>query len=655
MLIALLILLPMAGGIAAGLLGRRNRRSVSRRVTAVTLGVELALSLGLLTRVGESWTLPLCGRGISFSVTGLQAVLAVLAALLWAVSGLESREELLGDHHAWRYDLFLLLTLGAIEGVFLSGDLYTTLVFFEVMSFTSFVWVIHTGTEPAKRAAGSYLTYAVAGGLVSLMGLFLLDTALGTLSFAELPTAVAAYAGNKSLIYAAGGLSMATFAAKVCMWPLHTWLPGSYTQAPAPATALLSGIVTKAGIFGIFAITGKIFLGDAAWGRVLLLLAVVTMLWGGFMALCQTNLKTLLAYSSMSQIGFMLTGIAMQALLGEEGGMAAWGSVLHLTNHAWIKLILFLAAGLLFRTVGSLELDDLRGFGRKKPQLLVIFLCPALGVMGVPLFNGYISKTLLHESIVEYIGLLEGAGQSAGLYHAAEWLFLIAGGMTVAYMTKLLVCLFWEKNESAAAQREFDRTPVNASPLVLTVLTVCALLCPVLGLTPHFTMEGIARFAQDFFSGEGPGEAVAYFSLTNLKGAAISLVIGAALYFAFVRTLVRRKTGMGVQYRNPWPAALSLEDGLYRPLLMVWLPFVGAVLARFGASIFSWLVAAGNRLLFFRASPTVTPAEDERFAKYDPDPQGRRGISGTLAFGLALFGLGYMAMMIYILVRLALG
>lgn len=655
MLIALLILVPLAGGVAAGALGRQKRQSLSRRVTVIALAVELALSLGLLTQVGAQFDLPLCGRGISFAVTGLQASLSVLAALLWMVSGLESREGLMGDHHAWRYDLFLLLTLGAIQGVFLSGDLYTTLIFFEVMSFTSFVWVIHTGTEEAKKAAGSYLTYAVAGGLVSLMGLFLLDTALGTLSFAQLPAAVAAYEGSRALLYAAGGLSMATFAAKVCMWPLHTWLPGSYTQAPAPATALLSGIVTKAGIFGIFAITDTLFLGDQGWGKALLFFAVMTMLWGGFMALCQTNLKTLLAYSSMSQIGFILTGTAMQALLGEEGGMAVWGSVLHLVNHAWIKLVLFLAAGLLYWTVGSLELDDLRGFGRKKPQLLAIVLCPALGVMGIPLFNGYLSKTLLHESIVEYIGLLEAAGQPAGRYHAVEWLFLIAGGMTVAYMTKVLVCLFWEKNGSETAQEEFDRTPLNASPLMRTVLTVCAALCPVLGLTPHFTMEGIARFAQDFFPAGGPGETVAYFSLANLKGAVISIAIGALLYFAFVRTLVRRKTALGIQYRSPWPAALSLEERLYRPLLMVWLPFVGAILARFAASIFTWLVAAGNKLLFFRATPVVTPKEDDQFAKYDPDPQGRRGTSGSLAFGLTLFGLGYMAMMIYILVRLAVG
>lgn len=655
MYVLLLILLPMAGGLAAGILGRKER-SLGHRITIITLAVELVLSLALIPLRGTSLVLEqFCGLGLTFTTEGLQIMLAVLAALLWMVSGIASREGLEADHNAWRYNLFLLLTLGAIQGVFLSGDLFTTLVFFEVMSFTSFVLVLHREDEAAKKAAGSYLTYAVLGGLVSLMGLFLLYVQLGTLSFARLPEAVAAYEGSRTALYAAGGLAMATFAAKVCMWPVHTWLPGSYTEAPASATALLSGIITKAGIFGIFGITAKIFLYDAAWGNVVLLFGVATMLWGGFMALCQTNLKTILAYSSMSQIGFILVGIGMQGLLGEENALAVWGSVLHLTNHAWIKLILFLAAGLLFRSLGSLELDDLRGFGRKKPQLLFIFLMPALGVMGVPIWNGYLSKTLIHESIVEYIEVLEAAGQPAGLYQVIEWLFLIAGGMTVAYMTKILICLFAERNDRAEVQAEYDRAPVNASPLLMTVLTVCAAVCPVLGLTPHLTMEGIARYCQGFFQSAGVAETIQYFSLTNLKGAVISIVIGAALYFAFVRTLVRRRTAENVTYQNPWPAVLSLEEGLYRPLLMVWLPFLGAVCARFAASLFEWLVKGMNKLLFFRATPTVTPNEDEKFANYDPNPQGRRGNIGTLAFGLTLFGLGYMVMMIYLLVRLFLG
>ena len=614
MLLLTLILLPFVGGAAVGVLSRKNS-SLSRRVTLLALAGELALSLLLLLRMGTALAFGgLCGIGLTFSAAGLQVLLSILASLLWLVSGFVSYETMAEDRHAVRYELFLLLTLGAIQGVFLSGDLYTTLVFFEVMSFTSLFWVFHSGTEKAKRAAGSYLAYAVIGGLVSLMGLFLLSTMLGTLRFDDLPEAVAAYEGSKAALYTAGGLSMATFAAKVCM-------------------------------FGIMGITAKIFLGDAQWGKVLLVFAAATMLWGGFMALCQTNLKKVLAYSSMSQIGFILTGIAVQALLGEKGGMAAWGSVLHLTNHALIKLVLFLAAGLLFSSVGSLELEDLRGFGRNKPVLLVIFLCPALAVMGIPLFSGYISKTLIHESIVEYIGILESAGQSAVFFHVIEWLFLIAGGMTVGYMTKLLVCLFAERDEKHEAQS------LKASPAVQGILAACAVLLPILGLTPHLTMEGIARFAQDFLRSEGPEETVHYFSLGNLKGAAISIAIGAVLYFGFVRTAVRRKEGAAVAYRNPWPAALDLENGLYRPLLMVWLPFAGAVAARFAASLFEWLTALVNKVLFFRFDPIVHPKEDEKFANYDPKPQGRRGNTGTLAFGLTLFGIGYMVVMIYLLLR----
>ena len=112
--------------------------------------------------------------------------------------------------------------------------------------------------------------------------------------------------------------------------------------------------------------------------------------------------------------------------------------------------------------------------------------------------------------------------------------------------------------------------------------------------------------------------------------------------------MVRRRDST---YRNPWPKVLSLEDSFYRPLLMVWLPFLGAVCARLAASLFEWLTKLVNKLLFFRFNPIVTPPENHRFANYDPHPKGRRGNLGTLNFGLTLFGLGYVAVMLYLLVR----
>lgn len=650
MYLLLLILLPVIGGIASGVMGLKKHPAFGRAAVG-TLIAELALTVALIPQNGLSLSLPgICGLGLNFQLTGLQITLSLLAAILWAVSGLSSQEEMEASPKGWRYNLFLLLTLGAIQGVFLSADLYTTLVFFEIMSFTSFVLVMHNEDAPAMKAAGSYLTYAVIGGLVSLLGLFMLWNMLGTLRYDELTAAASAYHGSKAHLYWAGGFALVTFAAKICMFPLHTWLPGAYREAPAPATALLSGIITKAGMFGVLAICAKLFFHDAAFGQVLLVFALVTMLWGGFQALCQSNLKTTLAYSSMSQIGFILVGVSMAMILGEENGIAVWGSILHLVNHAWVKLVLFLFAGLIFASVRKLELSEIQGFGRSKKQLMFIFLMPALGVMGIPFWNGYISKTLLHESIVEYIHHLEQLGESTLFYNCAEWLFLLSGGMTVAYMAKLFVCIFIEKNHDPAVQKKFDETPARVSPLVITVLTVCAALCPVLGLTPYITLEGIAAVCQDFFASEGVAHAVEYFSWANLKGGVISVAFGVILYFAFVRTLVRRKAGEGSLYKNPWPAVLSLEDSLYRPVLMVALPFAGAVIARFGASLFEWLVKLCNQILFFRNKGVVTPGEDETFARYDPAPQGRRGNTGTLAFGLTLFALGYMLVMAYLLI-----
>ncbi|MGM9593570.1 MAG: complex I subunit 5 family protein, partial [Candidatus Onthomonas sp.] len=475
--------------------------------------------------------------------------------------------------------------------------------------------------------------------------LFLLWNLLGTLRFAELPASAAAYTGSPAALYAAGGLALVTFAAKVCMFPLHTWLPGSYAEAPAPATALLSSIITKAGIFGIFGLTAKLFFRDAGWGNSILLFGIVTALVGGTLALFNTNLKKTIAYSSMSQIGFILVSTGMIALLGEENGLAVWGSILHLTNHSLIKLVLLLAAGVVVYHVGELDYNAIRGFGRGKPALAFAFLMPALGVMGVPLWNGYISKTMIHEAIVEYIELLEETGRAAGLYHAVEWLFLIAGGMTVCYMTKLFICIFVERNTDAALQQRYDGLNGRyLSRLWFVLLDGCALLFPLLGMTAPVTIERIAAYTQDFL-GSGVENTLHYFSCENLKGGCISILIGAALYLAFVRTVVRTKSG----YRNRWPAWLDLEERVYKPLLFQALPLAGALCARFAGSLFEWFTALCNRILFFRCDPIVHPPEDDYFARYRAEDPGVRGYRGRIAYGLVLFGAGFVAVICFLL------
>ena len=639
----LLVLLPMAAGGAA--YGLKKWAWPISTAAAVT---ELLLSLRLLGFQGAQLTLPgICCLGLNFSVTGLQTWLCILAAFLWLISTLYAGDYLSHDHNPPRFYLFLLLTEGAILGVFLSADLFTTLVCFETMSFVSWPMVLHEENDEALSAGNSYLAYAVVGGMVSLMGLFLLWNLLGTLRYDELTAAAAAFTGSKDLLFLAGVLSLVTFAAKAAMFPLYTWLPTAHPVAPAPASALLSGIITKSGIFGIFGLTAKLFYGSFVWGRMILLLGIATAVVGGFQALCNTGLKKTIAYSSMSQIGFILVGIGTMCLLGEENRMAAWGSILYLTNHGLVKSILMLLAGVVVHHVGVQDYDTVQGFGRGKPALAFSFAFAALGLMGFPGWNGYISKTLIHEALVEYMEELELLNQSVGLYKAVEWLFLIAGGMTAAYMVKLFVLLFVQENQNPGIQRRYDALNGHyASPLWVAVLDGSALLAFVLGALPHFTQDRIATLAQDYFCEPGALQ-VHYFSLGNLKGALISLTIGVLLYRFFVWGVVVTNKG----YRNPWPQSWDLEKRVYVPLLTKVLPFFGALCARLAASVFEWCVTLVNKLLFFRYDRYVHPEEDNYFARYKSDDPGVRGFRSQIAYALALFSAGFVCVVAYLLLR----
>ncbi|MFI3168765.1 MAG: complex I subunit 5 family protein [Faecalibacterium sp.] len=590
------------------------------------------------------------GLGLSFMLDGLRLILCVLTSFCWLIVAVFTPEALKDYPHKSRFLLFMLITESATLGVFLSADLFTTLVCFEIMSIASWVMVAHEESPKTKYAADSYLAFAVLGGLATLMGLFLLYNALGTLTIAELATAAAAY-DNKALLYVAGGLTMVGFAAKAGMFPFHTWMPTAYVATPAPGTALLSAILSKAGLFGILALSTQLFMHDADFGMVIVTFGLITMVLGGVLGVFSVNLKRTLACSSMSQIGFILVGIGMQCILGEEGTLAIWGVILHICNHSLFKLCLFLCAGVIFANLKEFDLNKIRGYGRGKWVLMYTFGMAAIGIGGVPLWSGYISKTLLHESIVEGIAHLAAHGEATLFLECSEWIFLISGGLTVAYMAKLFVCVFLEKNQDPALQAQYDaQNGMYINKVSAAALVLIGSISPILGLTPHLSMEGIAALANDFTGSENPAHAVEYFALHILKGGAISLGIGALIYFVVVRKLFLQK---GV-YRDLWPSKLNLEDGLYRPLLLRWLPFVGALCARLCASIFEWLRAACCKVLFWDDHDgVVTPAEDTRFTIYEQLPTGIRGFSGSLAFSLMMFGFGMVAILLYLVFQYA--
>ena len=642
-LLLFLILFPILASVWVFPLRRRDRRYRNWLIQIVP-AVELAAALLLLACPSVSLELPgMCGVGLSFRAGSLGSLLALVSAFLWAATGLNCPHYFASADGCNRFYLFWLMTLGALMGVFLAADLFTLFVFFEMMSFTSYVWVAQNETPEAVRAGQTYLAVAVIGGMALLAGLILLRTLLGTLTLAELPAAVSALpAERRSALYIAGGLALAGFGAKAGMFPLHIWLPKAHPVAPAPASALLSGILTKSGVFGVLILSRYLFWAEIPWNGVVLALGVVTMVLGAVLALFSIDLKRTLACSSMSQIGFILVGTAMQGFLTGENALAAWGTVLHMLNHSLIKLVLFVAAGVIYVGTHSLDLNDIRGWGRNRPVLKALFFIGAASIAGVPGFSGYVSKTLIHESIVEYIHLLEHAGMDTGLFPAVERMFLFAGGLTAAYMTKLFVAIF--VSTRAAGQRPALQSYLSRGTLTALACGAAPLL--LLGLMPNLTMEPLAQWAGTFLMADA-GHSVHYFSWVNLQGALISLGIGAAVYLLVVRLLLMEQRPEGMAYLDRWPRKLDLENLVYRPALSA-LTFAGALCARVAASLGDWIVLLGERILFTKAPGIFVPKHDENFGTYGRKPR-RFLTEETFSFDLMMTGFGLIVLLLYML------
>ena len=590
------IVWPMLGGLMSFFAGRVSKRLRDYTADVVAI-VELAAACRLGYCLGDEQASFLhidgfCALGLSFKLDGFRFVYLVVIAFMWMVTTMFSREYLAHYRNRNRYHLFVLWTLGAIVGVFLSSNLYTTFTFFEIMSLTSLVMVIQDETRAALRAAETYLAITIIGGLVTLLGLLLLYVQTGTLDMALLPVATASML-NRSELYLAGVLIFVGFGAKAAVFPLHIWLPTAHPVAPAPSSALLSGVLTKSGLFGILVLSTGIFLHNALWGLMLLALGVSTMVIGAVLALFSVDIKRTLACSSMSQIGFILTGISMQCFLGEDNALAVQGTMVYMVNHSLVKLVLFLVAGIIHMNTGKLNLNEIRGYGRGKPLLLFIFSMGALGLVGVPLWSGYVGKTLIHESIVEHIHQLhapERIGAISELLHsglftlqnevvlfqAVEWIFLISGALTAAYMFKLFAALFLsEPVRHSHSRRAYVSTP-NA-----VLLTLAASVLPLLGIFPHRLMTPIGALGAPFMNGHPPAHPVDYFAWSNLKGSVLTLALGAAFYFSIVYARLMRRGPDGHRYYiAPWPQWLDLERTLYRPILTGLLPFLGALLAR---------------------------------------------------------------------------
>ncbi len=631
-----LILLPMFGGGISYIAGRYSRTIRDYLADAVCL-IEFAAVISCYSLIGTELFIPgVCGLGMKLKLDVFRFIYALIIAFMWSATTIFSREYLHSHHNRNRYYLYVLMTFGSIMGVFLSADLFTTFMFFEMMSLFSYVMVVQDETHEAQRAAQTYLAIAIIGGLITLTGLILLYAQAGTLDIDELANFKPE---DKTALYISGFLVFVGFSAKAAIFPSHIWLPTAHTAAPAPSSALLSGLLTKSGLFGILVLSSGIFLHDSYWGFMLLVMAMITMVLGAVLAVFSINIKRTLACSSMSQLGFILTGVSMQCFLGENNDLAVRGTLLYMIGHSLIKLVLFLCAGVVHMNTHKLNLNDIKGFGKHKPVLMFAFIMGGLGLMGVPFWNGYLGKTLIHEAIVEHIHELSASSELI-IFQICEWLFLISGGLTAAYVIKLFTALFIMKPSQDMHQKNIYLSWHNAF-----ILTISALILPVIGIFTG-TADRISIMGSSFMNGPEHHHIVNYFSFENLKGSFISISIGIIVYFFFIRKLlIQRET-----YIDLWPEKLNIENLFFRPIIGIILPFIGALFARLvdliSAGPVSLMLSNASRIKFIR------PPEDTDFGYYHDEEKGDTISSllpSSLAYGLITLALGLLFVLAFMI------
>jgi proton-translocating NADH-quinone oxidoreductase chain N len=330
---------------------------------------------------------------ISLVYDGLGRLLAAVALALGLMAAWFSGSYLKADVGQEKFYAMLVAIVAVMIGLGVAADLFNLWIWFEAMAVCSYLLVTFHREQPAALEAGvKYLVQSAAGSVMVLLGVAIVFGATGTLRLA----AIAGAGAPSAVLLAAGALFVVGFGVKAALVPLHTWLPDAHAQAPSGISAMLSGVVIEAGLVAMLRTVGALG-GGATWGGVLLALGAANMLVGNLMALRQTQIKRLLAFSSLAHVGYMLLGIGACALLGSE--LAAQGGVFHLVTHGLMKGLAFLAAGgLLFalriqrHDESPLLIGDLSGAARRYPLAALALSVAVLGLGGLPPLAGFMSK-----------------------------------------------------------------------------------------------------------------------------------------------------------------------------------------------------------------------------------------------------------------------
>lgn len=486
-LLILLVILPlMAAPVCVLMRNAVAAWSLSLVVAWAVLGIAIKLMMELNTtpvmyyRIG-GWDAP---WGIEYVLDQVGGFVIVIVAMIGALSltyAKASVEKEIPSERIYLFYAMLMLCLSGLLGIVITGDAFNLFVFLEISSLSSYVLISLGRDRRALTSAFKYLVMGTIGATFYIIGVGMLYMMTGTLNMADLSTIIPAVADTRT-VHAAMAFLTVGISLKLALFPLHMWLPGAYAFAPTVVTVFLAATATKVSLYVLLRIFYTLFGNIDVFATfpvqpVLMAMALAAMFVGSMAAIWQQNIKRMLAYSSVAQIGYMVLGIAIASEAGLSGG------IIHLFNHALMKGALFMAMGAMVFATGAVTLRDLEGMGRRMPLVMGAFVVGGLSLIGVPLTVGFVSKWVLVSAALD-----------GGMWPLAA-LILLSSLLAIVYV--------WRVIEVAYLRPVPEGAPAPGKvPLSMLVPTwAMALMAIWFGVNATLTMDIASQAARQLMGG----------------------------------------------------------------------------------------------------------------------------------------------------------
>ncbi len=427
---------------------------------------------------------------LQFHMDPLGAVFAVLTLIIFISSGVFGIDYMKGEKNRRSFNIFFILSMFAQLMLCAASNLVTFYMCYELLTVLSMPLVIHERTKEAKMAALKYMFFSLFGAYGALFGIYNLSHFASSLDFIQGGSISAdVFTANEGLLLAAAMALIMGFGVKAGMWPMHAWLPTAHPIAPSPASAALSACIVKAGVLGIIRSIWYVYGADKLKGSwvqtAFMILALITVFMGSMLAFKEPVLKKRLAYSTVSQVSYILFGLAVSfgAVVPYGSGAdsayvsdAMTGAVLHVLAHGFIKAALFLIAGAIIHHTGVTKVEDMRGIGLKMPVTMTCYTIVSLGLIGIPPTGGFISKWYLATGAI--------AADIPVFKYLGPAVLLISALLTAGYLLPLMIIGFFpgaEYREKVKGQ-EIKCEP---GPLMTVPIATLTLLSLLIGLFPE--------------------------------------------------------------------------------------------------------------------------------------------------------------------------